>query len=64
MALPPLTLARRDRCRSYTYGFNLCALGALLISIPPNLPGMINALNSKVDIGNAKCASACPFVRA
>ncbi|CEQ42356.1 SPOSA6832_04165 [Sporobolomyces salmonicolor] len=38
----------------YTHGFNLPALGALLVSIPPNLPGMINALNSSIDIGNAK----------
>ncbi|GAA5860811.1 hypothetical protein JCM1840_001976 [Sporobolomyces johnsonii] len=38
----------------YTYGFNLPALGALLVSIPPNLPGMINALNSSIDIGKAK----------
>ncbi|GAA6025654.1 hypothetical protein JCM10207_008927 [Rhodosporidiobolus poonsookiae] len=38
----------------YTYGFNLPALAALLCAIPPNLPGMINALNSSIDIGNAK----------
>ncbi|GAA6038262.1 hypothetical protein JCM8097_003910 [Rhodosporidiobolus ruineniae] len=38
----------------YTYGFNLPALAALLVAIPPNMPGMINALNSSVDIGNAK----------
>ncbi|GAA5847046.1 hypothetical protein JCM9279_002667 [Rhodotorula babjevae] len=38
----------------YTRGFNLPALGALLVSIPPNLPGMINALNSSIEIGNAK----------
>ncbi|GAA5952121.1 hypothetical protein JCM10213_006491 [Rhodosporidiobolus nylandii] len=38
----------------YTYGCNLPALAALCIAIPPNLPGMINALNSDVDIGNAK----------
>jgi len=52
---PDLSLASR----SYTHGFNLPALGALVVSIPPNLPGMINALNSSVDIGNAKyiCAS-------
>ncbi|GAA5985078.1 hypothetical protein JCM10908_002515 [Rhodotorula pacifica] len=38
----------------YFHGFNLAALAALLVSIPPNLPGMIHALNSDIDIGNAK----------
>ncbi|GAA5853777.1 hypothetical protein JCM8547_007445 [Rhodosporidiobolus lusitaniae] len=38
----------------YWHGFNLPALAALLIAIPPNLPGMINALNSSINIGNAK----------
>ncbi|GAA5958523.1 hypothetical protein JCM8115_002492 [Rhodotorula mucilaginosa] len=38
----------------YFHGFNLAALGALLFSIPPNLPGMVHALNSSIDIGNAK----------
>ncbi|GAA6053603.1 hypothetical protein JCM3770_001548 [Rhodotorula araucariae] len=38
----------------YTYGCNLPALAALVVAIPPNLPGMINALNSSIDIGNAK----------
>lgn len=38
----------------YTYGFNWRALVALCVAIPPNLPGMINALNGKVNVGNAK----------
>lgn len=38
----------------YFHGFNLAALAALLVSIPPNLPGMIHALNSDIEIGNAK----------
>ncbi|GAA5972576.1 hypothetical protein JCM11641_001905 [Rhodosporidiobolus odoratus] len=43
-----------DGIYRYFHGFNLPALGALIVSIPPNLPGMIKALNSDVDIGNAK----------
>ncbi|BGP42631.1 hypothetical protein JCM10449v2_006643 [Rhodotorula kratochvilovae] len=38
----------------YTYGCNLPAVAALLVAIPPNLPGMIHALNSDIDIGGAK----------
>ncbi|GAA5936318.1 uncharacterized protein JCM15063_002779 [Sporobolomyces koalae] len=38
----------------YKGGFNLAAVAALVVSIPPNMPGMINSLNPSVDIGNAK----------
>ncbi|GAA5869693.1 hypothetical protein JCM16303_000550 [Sporobolomyces ruberrimus] len=38
----------------YKRGFNLAAVAALLVSVPPNMPGMINSLNSSIDIGNAK----------
>lgn len=39
---------------SYEKGFNLRALAALVIAIPPNVPGMAHALNENVDIGGAK----------
>ncbi|KAM0746115.1 hypothetical protein T439DRAFT_330088 [Meredithblackwellia eburnea MCA 4105] len=38
----------------YTAGFNWRALVALVVSIGPNIPGMANALNSNVNIGNLK----------
>ncbi|GAA5892391.1 hypothetical protein JCM6882_003658 [Rhodosporidiobolus microsporus] len=38
----------------YYHGFNLPALVALVVSIAPNCPGMVNALNSSIDIGGAK----------
>jgi NCS1 family nucleobase:cation symporter-1 len=38
----------------YYHGFNLPALAALVVSIAPNLPGMIASLNSDIDIGGAK----------
>ncbi|GAA5965440.1 hypothetical protein JCM3765_002382 [Sporobolomyces pararoseus] len=46
----------------YKRGFNLAAVAALIVSVPPNMPGMINSLNSSIDIGGAKwiyCLS-CP----
>ncbi|KAI5477300.1 NCS2 allantoate transporter [Pseudohyphozyma bogoriensis] len=46
-----------------TLGINWRALVALVVSIGPNMPGMINALNSSIDIGNVKYlyAIACIF---
>lgn len=46
----------------YKRGFNLAAVAALLVSVPPNMPGMINSLNSSIDIGGAKWiyCFACP----
>lgn len=38
----------------YTYGFNWRALVALCVAVPPNLPGMIHALNGNVVVGKAK----------
>ncbi|GAA5821801.1 hypothetical protein JCM11251_001031 [Rhodosporidiobolus azoricus] len=38
----------------YYHGFNLPALVALIVSISPNMPGMVNALNSDINIGGAK----------
>ncbi|GAA5831919.1 hypothetical protein JCM3766R1_000156 [Sporobolomyces carnicolor] len=47
----------------YKRGFNLAAVAALIVSIPPNMPGMINSLNSSIEIGNAKYiyCLACPY---
>jgi NCS1 family nucleobase:cation symporter-1 len=36
----------------YKYGTNWRALVTLLIIVPVNLPGLINAIDSTVDIGN------------
>lgn len=46
----------------YKRGFNLAAVAALIVSVPPNMPGMINSLNSSIDIGGAKWiyCLACP----
>lgn len=38
----------------YTYGVNWRALIALVCAIAPNMPGMVNALNSSINIGQAK----------
>ncbi|KAF8272721.1 NCS1 nucleoside transporter family [Lactarius quietus] len=37
----------------YTYGVNWRAAVALLVSVPPNFPGLINSINTKVYIGTA-----------
>ncbi|EMD34046.1 hypothetical protein CERSUDRAFT_117553 [Gelatoporia subvermispora B] len=37
----------------YTGGFNWRAVLAILISVPPNLPGLINSINPKIPVGNA-----------
>ncbi|KAH9057611.1 NCS1 nucleoside transporter family [Lactarius vividus] len=37
----------------YTYGVNWRAAVALLVSVPPTLPGLINSINTKVHIGTA-----------
>ena len=36
----------------YTAGLNWRALLTLLVVVPINLPGLIHAINPKVDIGN------------
>ncbi|KAI1797159.1 NCS1 nucleoside transporter family [Ganoderma leucocontextum] len=35
----------------YTYGFNWRAVVAILLSVPPNLPGLIASINPKIDVG-------------
>ncbi|KAK4701025.1 nucleobase:cation symporter-1, NCS1 family, partial [Phenoliferia sp. Uapishka_3] len=47
----------------YTYGVNWRALVALFVSIGPNMPGMVNALNSSINIGKVKYlySVACIF---
>lgn len=47
------------------FGTNWRALVALIVAIAPNMPGMINALDSSISIGGAKyvyavSSSACP----
>lgn len=37
---------------TYLYGFNWRAVITLLIVVPINLPGLMHAINSSVDIGN------------
>ncbi|EPQ55779.1 cytosine-purine permease [Gloeophyllum trabeum ATCC 11539] len=37
----------------YTGGFNWRACLALLISVPPNLPGLINSINTNIKVGGA-----------
>ncbi|KAI0787767.1 cytosine-purine permease [Fomes fomentarius] len=37
----------------YTYGFNWRAVVTILVSVPPNLPGLISAVNPKIRIGGA-----------
>lgn len=38
----------------YTYGVNWRALVALIISVTPQLPGLINAVNPSIPIGGIK----------
>jgi NCS1 family nucleobase:cation symporter-1 len=38
---------------AYTKGVNWRAAVALVVSVAPNMPGMINAVNPKIDIGGA-----------
>ncbi|KAG8946456.1 hypothetical protein FRC04_011632 [Tulasnella sp. 424] len=35
----------------YTGGVNMRALAAIIVAVPPNLPGLINAINPKIDVG-------------
>jgi len=42
----------RGRYR-YAHGFNWRAVLAILISVPPNLPGLINSINPKIPVGGA-----------
>lgn len=45
-------LYQNDGIYRYFNGFNWRALAALFVAVPVNLPGLIHAINSKVDIGN------------
>ncbi|GAA6010248.1 hypothetical protein JCM11491_005409 [Sporobolomyces phaffii] len=38
----------------YKRGFNLASIAALLVAVPPNVPGMVHSLNNAIDIGGAK----------
>jgi NCS1 family nucleobase:cation symporter-1 len=38
----------------YTGGVNWRAAVALLVSVPPNMPGLVHAINPKVPIGGAQ----------
>ncbi|KAH7104535.1 NCS1 nucleoside transporter family [Auriculariales sp. MPI-PUGE-AT-0066] len=35
----------------YTAGVNWRAVAALVVSVPPNMPGLINAINPNIDVG-------------
>ncbi|TBU38119.1 NCS1 nucleoside transporter family [Dichomitus squalens] len=37
----------------YTYGFNWRAVVAILLSVPPNMPGLISSINPKIAVGGA-----------
>ncbi|THG96210.1 hypothetical protein EW026_g5587 [Hermanssonia centrifuga] len=37
----------------YTYGFNWRAVLAILLSVPPTMPGLINSINPKIPVGGA-----------
>ncbi|KAH9945441.1 NCS1 nucleoside transporter family [Epithele typhae] len=37
----------------YTGGFNWRAVVTILVSVPPNLPGLINSINPKIAVGGA-----------
>ncbi|GBE88557.1 Uncharacterized permease [Sparassis crispa] len=37
----------------YTFGFNWRAVLAIVCSVPPNLPGLIHSINTKVPVGGA-----------
>ncbi|KAM5535975.1 hypothetical protein V8D89_010415 [Ganoderma adspersum] len=37
----------------YSYGFNWRAVVAILLSVPPNMPGLIASINPKIDVGGA-----------
>ncbi|KAL7420893.1 hypothetical protein Q5752_004847 [Cryptotrichosporon argae] len=45
-------LYQNEGIYKYTYGVNWRAFATLLIVVPINLPGLIHAINSKVQIGN------------
>ncbi|KAK8850711.1 hypothetical protein IAR55_004631 [Kwoniella newhampshirensis] len=45
-------LYQNEGIYKYTYGVNWRAALTLLIAVPINLPGLIHAINTKVDIGN------------
>ncbi|KAL5498160.1 hypothetical protein ACEPAH_2290 [Sanghuangporus vaninii] len=47
----PEMYSPRGRYR-YSYGVNWRAALAMLISIPPNMPGLINSINMNVRVGN------------
>ncbi|KAJ8469804.1 hypothetical protein ONZ51_g8748 [Trametes cubensis] len=37
----------------YTFGFNWRAVAAILLSVPPNMPGLISSINPKISVGGA-----------
>ncbi|PIL35616.1 transporter [Ganoderma sinense ZZ0214-1] len=37
----------------YTYGFNWRAVVAILLSVPPNMPGLIASINTNINVGGA-----------
>lgn len=45
-------LYRNDGIYRYSYGVNWRALVALLVAVAVNLPGLINAIDASIDIGN------------
>ncbi|POY74656.1 hypothetical protein BMF94_2418 [Rhodotorula taiwanensis] len=49
---------------SYWHGTNWRAVATLILTVPPNLPGLINAINSDIDIGGIKWYYAPGFITA
>lgn len=47
---------------SYWHGTNWRAVATLILTVPPNLPGLINAINSDIDIGGIKWYYAPGFI--
>jgi NCS1 nucleoside transporter family len=46
-----LALYQPDNIYRYTYGINWRAVVAFLVGVAPNLPGLINSVNSSIDVG-------------
>lgn len=53
-------LYQNDGIYRYAYGVNWRALVTLLVVVPINLPGLIHAIDSSVDIGDY--AYFCKFM--
>lgn len=45
-------LYQNDGIYRYSYGVNWRALVVLLVAVPVNLPGLIHAIDAKINIGN------------